>query len=49
MAFKTVNNFDVEYASSMLIYENMFPQIHHINGEGCIDKYTKTTDVENVM
>lgn len=49
MAFVTVNNFDVEHASSMLVYENLFPQIQHINGKGCIDKYTKTNDVENVM
>lgn len=49
MAFVTVNNFDVERASSMLVYENLFPQIQHINGKGCTDKYTKTNDVENVM
>ena len=47
MAFVTVNNFDVEHASSLLVYENLFPQIQHINGKGCIDKYTKTNDVEN--
>ena len=49
MAFVTVNNFDVEHASSMLVYENLFPQIQHINGKGCTDKYTKTNDVTNVM
>ena len=49
MAFVTVNNFDVEHASSLLVYENLFPQIQHINGKGCIDKYTKTNDVENVQ
>lgn len=49
MAFVTLNGFDVEHASSMLVYENLFPQIQHINGKGCIDKYTKTNDVENVM
>lgn len=48
MGFVTINNFDVEKASSMLVYENLFPQIQHINGKGCIDKYTKTADVENV-
>lgn len=48
MAFKTVNGYDVEHASSMLVYENLFPEIQHINGKGCIDKYTKTDDVESV-
>lgn len=48
MAFVTTNNFDVEHASQLLVYENLFPQIQHINGKGCIDKYTKTNDVENV-
>lgn len=49
MAFVTVNGFDVEHASSLLVYENFFPQIQHINGKGCIDKYTKTDDVKNVQ
>ena len=48
MAFTTLNNFDVEHASSMLVYENFMPSIQHINGKGCIDKYTKTDDVMNV-
>lgn len=48
MAFKAVNGFDVEHASSMLVYENIFPEIQHINGKGVIDKYTKTEDVEDV-
>ena len=48
MAFTAVNGFDVEHASSMLVYENLFPEIQHINGKGCIDKYTKTDDVESV-
>lgn len=48
MAFKAVNGYDVEHASSMLVYENLFPEIQHINGKGCIDKYTKTDDVESV-
>ena len=48
MAFTTLNGFDVEHASSMLVYENLFPEIQHINGKGCIDKYTKTDDVESV-
>ena len=48
MAFVTVNNYDVEHASSMLVWENLFPEIQHINGKGCIDKYTKTADVEDV-
>ena len=32
----------------MLVYENLFPEIQHINGKGVIDKYTKTDDVESV-
>lgn len=48
MAFKALNNYDVEHASSMLVYENLFPEIQHINGKGVIDKYTKTDDVESV-
>lgn len=48
MAFKAINGYDVEHASSMLVYENLFPEIQHINGKGCIDKYTKTDDVESV-
>ena len=48
MAFKALNGFDVEHASSMLVYENLFPEIQHINGKGVIDKYTKTDDVESV-
>ena len=48
MAFVAVNGYDVEHASSMLVYENLFPEIQHINGKGVIDKYTKTADVEDV-
>lgn len=48
MSFVAVNNFDVEHASSMLVYENLFPEIQHINGKGCIDKYTPSSDVESV-
>ena len=48
MAFVTVNGYDVEHASSLLVYENLFPEIQHINGKGCIDKYTNTKDVEDV-
>lgn len=48
MAFVAVNGYDVEHASSMLVYENLFPEIQHINGKGVIDKYTKTNDVEDV-
>lgn len=47
MAFVTVNNFDVEHASSKIVYENIFPEIQHMNGKGCIDTYTKTNDVES--
>lgn len=48
MAFQAINGYDVEHASSMLVYENLFPEIQHINGKGCIDKVTKTDDVESV-
>lgn len=48
MAFQTLQGFDVEHASSLLVYENLFPEIQHINGKGVIDKYTKTNDVESV-
>jgi hypothetical protein len=48
MAFQAINGYDVEHASSMLIYENLFPEIQHINGKGVIDKFTKTDDVESV-
>ena len=48
MSFVAVNGFDVEHASSMLVYENIFPEIQHINGKGVVDKYTKTEDVEDV-
>lgn len=48
MAFVALNNYDVEHASSLLVYENLFPEIQHINGKGCIDTYTKTEDVESV-
>lgn len=48
MAFVALNGYDVEHASSMLVYENLFPEIQHINGKGVIDKYTKTDDVESV-
>ena len=46
--FVALNGYDVEAASSMLVYENLFPEIQHINGKGVIDKYTKTDDVESV-
>ena len=48
MAFVAVNGYDVEHASNMLVYENLMPEIQHINGKGVIDKYTKTDDVESV-
>ena len=48
MAFVALNGYDVEHASSLLVYENLFPEIQHINGKGCIDTYTKTNDVESV-
>ena len=48
MAYVTLNGFDVEHASSLLVMENLFPAIQHINGMGITDKYTKTNDIENV-
>ena len=48
MSYVALNGYDVEHASSMLVYENLFPEIQHINGKGCIDKYTKTEDVDSV-
>ena len=48
MAFVALNGYDVEHASSMLVYENLFPEIQHINGKGVIDEYTKTDDVKSV-
>ena len=48
MSFVALNGYDVEYASSRLVYENLFPEIKHINGKGCIDTYTATADVLNV-
>ena len=41
MAFVTVNGFDVEHASNLLVYENLYPEIQHLNGKGVTDKYTK--------
>ena len=48
MAFVQVNDFDVEHASNLLVYENLFPAIQHINGKGATDKWTKTNDIDNV-
>ena len=49
MAFQTVKGYDVEHASSLLVYENLFPEIQHIHGNGVTDKYTPSNDVESVM
>lgn len=48
MAFVALNGYDVEHASNLLVMENIFPEIQHINGKGCNDTYTKTSDVESV-
>lgn len=48
MAFTAVNGYDVEHASSLLVYENLFPEIQHINGKGVTDKYTPSDRVESV-
>lgn len=48
MAYVALNGYNVEHASSLIVYENLFPEIQHINGKGCVDTYTKTNDVESV-
>lgn len=48
MAFVALNGYDVEHASQLLVYDNLFPEIQHINGKGVTDTYTKTRDVESV-
>ena len=48
MALYTLNGFSAEEATSKYVYENLFPSIQHINGKGCIDKYTLTEDVRSV-
>ena len=49
MAYVALNGFDVEHASSLLVMENLFPAIQHINGMGVTDKYTKVDDIEKLM
>jgi hypothetical protein len=48
MAYVSLMGYDVEHYSSKLVYENLFPEIQHINGKGVTDKYTPTKDVEKV-
>lgn len=48
MAYVALNGYDVEHASSLLIYENLFPEIQHLNGKGVTDKWTNRSDIENV-
>lgn len=48
MAFVAMNGYDVEHASQLLVYENLFPQIQHLNGKGVTDTYTKPDDIEKV-
>lgn len=48
MALFTINGFSAEEATSKYVYENLFQGIQHINGKGCIDKYTLTDDVRSV-
>ena len=43
-----MNGYDVEHASQLLVMENLFPAIQHLNGKGVIDTYTKTDAVESV-
>ena len=48
MAFVTVNGYDVEAASSKVVYENLFQGIQHINGKGCVDTYTTANSIDRV-
>lgn len=48
MAFVTVNGYDVEHASSLVIYENLIQEIQHLNGRGCVDTYTPASQIERV-
>lgn len=48
MAFINVNGWDVEHASNLLAYDNLFPAVQHINGKGVTDKWTNTKDVDRV-
>lgn len=48
MAFKLLNGYDVEVASSKYVYENLIPAVQHINGKGCSDKWTLPEDIESV-
>lgn len=48
MAYVTRNGYDVEHASSLLVMENLFPAVQHLNNKGVIDTYTKTDAVESV-
>jgi hypothetical protein len=48
MAYVSLMGYDVEHYISKLVYENLFPEIQHINGKGVTDKYTPTKDVEKV-
>ena len=48
MAFVAVNGYDVEAASSAVVYENLFQGIQHINGRGCVDTYTSASQIDRV-
>ena len=48
MAFVSINAYDVEVASSKLVYENLFQEIQHINGKGCVDTYTPASQIDRV-
>jgi hypothetical protein len=39
MALVLKNGFDVDHATSLVIYENLFPSIKHIAGKGVTEKY----------
>lgn len=48
MAFVQVNAYSVEQASSKVVYENLFQEIQHINGRGCVDTYTPADQIDRV-
>ena len=39
MALVQKNGFDVEHGTSLVVYENLFPSIKHIEGKGVTSKY----------
>jgi hypothetical protein len=48
MAFVTKNGFDVEHGSSLVVYENLFPNLKHIKGKGVTEEYVSKEDIMEV-